>query len=102
MSESTHPKRVVIVDADNPLQEIHGELFWREDHDRILAAERQSAYRDGYDRGHEAASRRQPATVVVRSVRRRRPLRWVMRMLLMLAVVAFMVDVLLPALGHTF
>lgn len=40
MAESTRPKRVVIVDAENPLQEIHGEFFWREDHERIMARER--------------------------------------------------------------
>jgi len=39
------PKRVVIVDAENPLQEIHGEFFWREDHDRIVADEREDALR---------------------------------------------------------
>jgi len=32
MTESTRPKRVVIVDADNPMEEIHGEFFLREDH----------------------------------------------------------------------
>ncbi len=51
MAESTRPKRVVIVDADNPLQEIHGEFFWREDHERALAIEREHAFREGYERG---------------------------------------------------
>lgn len=45
------PKRVVVVDAENPLVEIHGEFFWREDHDAIVDAVRAEAYRDGYQAG---------------------------------------------------
>lgn len=65
MTESTRPKRVVIVDADNPMEEIHGEFFWREDHERALAAEREAAFREGYEKGRQAA-RHQRQTVVVR------------------------------------
>lgn len=69
MAESTRPKRVVIVDADNPLQEIHGEFFWREDHERALAFEREHAFRQGYERGLQDGARSAPTVVV----RRRRP-----------------------------
>ena len=65
MNESTRPKRVVVVDAENPLEEIRGEFFWREDHDQIVAAARESAYARGYADG-VAAGRRTPRTVVVR------------------------------------
>jgi len=47
MAGAERPKRVVVVDADNPLVEINGEFFWREDHEEILARERDSAYRRG-------------------------------------------------------
>jgi hypothetical protein len=101
MSDSTHPKRVVVVDADNPLQEIRGEFFWREDHERILSAERQTAYWDGFSHGREAANRSQPMTVVVRSARRGLIRRTVVRTLVLLAVIAFVIDVLIPALSRS-
>lgn len=71
MAESTRPKRVVIVDAENPLQEIRGEFFWREDLDRIVATERQDAFRRGYADGFAAArSEHAPQLVVTRRRRR--------------------------------
>ena len=48
-------RRVVVVDADNPLQEITGEFFWREDHEQILAVVRETAFRRGYSEGFTAA-----------------------------------------------
>ena len=68
MSESVRPKRVVIVDADNPMEEIQGEFFWREDHERILDEERRSAYKAGVRDG--LSSRDRPIRVVVRQRRR--------------------------------
>jgi len=100
MSESTRPKRVVIVDADNPLQEIHGEFFWREDHERIVAAERQASFHDGYDQGFEAGSRQRPMTVVVRPQRRRRVRRVVLVAFVLFVVVAYAAEVLLPLLDR--
>ena len=35
-ASSKRPKRVIIVDAENPLEEIQGEFFWREDHEVLL------------------------------------------------------------------
>ena len=84
MSEIKRPRQVVIVDADNPMEEIHGEFFWREDHEQIVNAVRESAYREGYDQGFRAgASPGEPAKFRVRFVRRRR--------LVLRAFVAFVV-----------
>ncbi|SFC97158.1 hypothetical protein SAMN04487968_11731 [Nocardioides terrae] len=64
MTAPSRPSRVVIVDADNPLVEIQGEFFWREDHEAALAAARAEAYRSGYRAGYgDAASRGMPPTV---------------------------------------
>ena len=68
MSESVRPKRVVIVDADNPMEEIHGEFFWREDHEKIVEQERRSAYEAGVRDG--SGSRARQINVVVRQRRR--------------------------------
>ena len=57
MAEQTRPKRVIILDADDPMQEIRGEFFWREDHERILAAGRQEAFNLGYTEGLAAGQR---------------------------------------------
>jgi len=68
MAGAERPKRVVVVDADNPLVEINGEFFWREVHEEILARERDSAYRRGFDDGQHAAGThaRQPVVVTLR------------------------------------
>jgi len=78
MAGAERPKRVVVVDADNPLVEINGEFFWREDHEEILARERDSAYRRGFDDGRSAALTRAPQPVVV-TLRRRS---WIRRLVL--------------------
>jgi hypothetical protein len=86
MSELARPKRVVILDADNPLREIQGEFFWAEDHARILATERESAYRAGYDAGYEAAARHHPQRMIVKV--RRGGLRRVLVFLVLVALTA--------------
>ncbi len=93
------PKRVVVVDADNPLVEVHGEFYWREDHDRLVAAARDRGWQDGYAAGFIAGSRsqdvarRQPAPVQ-RVVLWRRPS--LVRRLIAWAVLVVVVTVLLP------
>lgn len=90
------PRNVVVVDADNPLVEVQGEFFWREDHDAILAAAREEAYRRGYVDGHnDASARSAPVTQVV--LRRRRPLltRLAGRVLVLVLVLAFVAAVLM-------
>ena len=66
MNESTRPKRVVVVDAENPLVEVSGDFYWLEDHERIVSQARESAYAQGYADGVAAAAHRWPRTVVVR------------------------------------
>jgi hypothetical protein len=56
MAAPNRPKRVVVVDAENPLVEVQGEFFWREDHEALVAAARQEAYRSGYQSGWSDAA----------------------------------------------
>lgn len=89
------PKNVVVVDAENPLVEVRGEFYWREDHERILAAAREQAFRhgfrEGYASGHIPASRR----VVLRT---RSGRGWLVRLLLVILVTSFLLSVVLTAL----
>ena len=64
------PRNVVMVDAENPLVEVRGEFFWREEHERILADARTKAYEAGFASGF-AAARREANPVVVKVSRRR-------------------------------
>ena len=93
------PKRVVIVDAENPLQEIHGEFFWREDHDRIVADEREDALRLGYADGY-AAARSELATRLLVPHRRRLRLGRLLLIALVLLVATWYVVALLGNLVH--
>jgi hypothetical protein len=95
MSESTQPKRVVIVDAENPMEEIRGEFFWREDHERLLADARAAAFRDGYGRGWaDRGQHRSPtrSSMTLRIVQRPRHL--LLRALALLVVVAYAVTLI--------
>src|SRR3954447_20718475 len=99
------PKNVVMVDAENPMVEVHGEFFWREDHDRILAHARQVAYRDGYAAGwHAAAARASTSAAAPQQLvlRWRRPLlqRILLRVLSLLVLVIFAASILLTLLDH--
>lgn len=90
MTEVQRPRRVVVVDADDPLVEVRGEFFWREDHERLLASARELAYRDGFEHGFAAGSmRRRP---VVRRVRVRRRTTFASRALAVVVAVAFLVS----------
>src|SRR3954466_259095 len=66
MTATNRPKRVVVLDADNPMVEVHGEFFWREDHDVLVAEARHLGYQDGYRAGWADAACRQPTTLVLR------------------------------------
>jgi hypothetical protein len=70
MNEPTErrPKNVVVVDADNPMVEVQGEFFWREDHDVLVAAARDEGYREGYGAGWVDAARQAvaPQTLILR------------------------------------
>jgi hypothetical protein len=95
MAEPVRPKNVVIVDAENPLVEIHGEFFWREDHEQIVMHEREDAFKAGYGEGFAAGSRvavgRRPI-----AVRYRPPFlqRVVTRLITVMVVVAFLLTLL--------
>lgn len=52
------PERVIIVDADNPMVEIHGRFVWEDEHERVVAEIAERAYTDGYRAGTQAATRR--------------------------------------------
>jgi hypothetical protein len=93
---SRRPKRVIVVDAENPLEEIHGEFFWREDHEVLLVAARDEAFRVGHDQGYrqgyavgweDSARQQPPARVVLR--RRRSLLGWVRLVIVLMLLVAF-------------
>ena len=92
MGHVKRPTRVVMVDADNPLEEVRGEFFWREDHERLLAAAREDAYRAGYGEGAAAASSQgRTATVRIRVTRRRH---LIFRALMLFIVVAYLVTLI--------
>jgi len=92
VSQVKRPSRVVMVDADNPLEEVRGEFFWREDHERALAAAREAAYRVGYEDGHAAASA--PGGAATVRVRFSRRPRLVFRAVMLFVVVAYLVTLL--------
>ena len=45
------PDRVIILDADNPMTEIHGRFVWVEEHARVVEAARRAAYAEGFADG---------------------------------------------------
>ena len=98
MSDIKRPREVVVVDAENPMEEIHGEFFWREDHDRIVAREREDAFRQGYADGYAAARGEQVPKLVIR--RRRGTGSLLLRALALLLAVAYAVT-LVGSLVHT-
>ena len=90
MTDLQRPTRVVVVDADNPMNEVRGEFFWREDHERLLAVARETGYRLGYADGVVAASSQRGASV--RLVRVGRRSRVAARTLIGFVVAAFLVS----------
>lgn len=93
----TKPKNVVIVDAENPLVEVRGEFFWREDHERLLAVAREQSFRDGFSEGFAAAHENmQPTRVVLR--RRPRGRRLIAKLFLALLTLSLLTSLVLTAL----
>lgn len=90
MTDLQRPTRVVVVDADNPMNEVRGEFFWREDHERLLAVARETAYRLGYADGVVAGSSQRGASI--RLVRVSRRSGFVVRTLMVFVVAAFLVS----------
>ena len=48
------PKNVIILDANNPMVEVRGEFYWREDHEQILFDARHQAFQEGFTQGYAA------------------------------------------------
>jgi hypothetical protein len=46
---SKRPERVIILDADDPLTEVHGRFVWQDEHDRVVGEVRTRAFSDGYE-----------------------------------------------------
>ena len=65
------PERVIILDADDPMTEIHGRFVWQEEHERVVDEVRQQAFLDGYAAGQQEAAAQQSAPVQVEFHRRR-------------------------------
>ena len=56
---SQRPDRVIIVDADDPMTEVHGRFVWEDEHLRVVDEARQRAFDEGYQAGlreHPGAS----------------------------------------------
>lgn len=96
MADLQRPTRVVVVDADDPMSEITGEFFWREDHERLLAQAREAAYRAGFDAGFDdgftAGASRAGSTVQV--VRMRRSRHVLARTVAVMVAIAFLISLL--------
>ena len=86
------PERVIIVDADNPMVEIHGRFVWEDEHERVVAEIAERAYADGYKAGR-SESRGQ----VTLRLRRRRSLIYYIR-LTVVCVAALFVLLMLPVI----
>lgn len=83
------PERVVIVDADDPLTEIHGEFVWLEEHHRAVEQAREAAYGEGFEAGRAA-----DGEVRVYVARHQRPARVIA--IAMAFVLALIVILMLP------
>ncbi|MGY2876370.1 hypothetical protein ACVW00_003560 [Marmoricola sp. URHA0025 HA25] len=98
MTEISRPKHVVVLDAENPMQEISGEFFWREDHESLLAQATEHAFREGYARGWndhtELAARSSSAAAMPVRVRIRRRRHRMFRTLFVLVAGAYAVSLI--------
>jgi hypothetical protein len=65
------PERVIILDADDPMTEIHGRFVWQEEHDRVVDEVREQAFLDGYAAGQHEIAAEQSSPVQVELHRRR-------------------------------
>ena len=88
------PKNVIILDANNPMVEVRGEFYWREDHEQIVFDARHQAFQEGFSQGYAAGlGSARTRTILVRP--RRRLAGLVARLLLVCFVVAFLLSVVL-------
>lgn len=87
------PERVVIVDADDPMTEVHGRFVWQEEHDRVVEEVRRQAFAEGYAAGLQEAQ----GTPVQFELRRRRTVGDRVR-LVVLVMLALLVVLMLPVI----
>jgi hypothetical protein len=90
------PERVVILDADDPMVEIHGEIVWREEHDRIVEEVSRQAFKDGYAAGHRDASAAQSQQPVLIQIARRRSIFGWVRLVMFVAGLLMLLLLILP------
>lgn len=91
LDREDRPRRVVMVDADDPMREIEGDFVWVDEHEQAIAAARADAYAEGL-----AAGRSEARSTTV-TISRRRSLRRRLR-LVGLAVLAVFVVLMLVAI----
>jgi hypothetical protein len=56
---SKRPDRVIILDAEDPMTEVHGRFVWQDEHERVVDEVRRMAFTEGYEAGvrdHSTAS----------------------------------------------
>jgi hypothetical protein len=63
---SKRPERVIILDADDPLTEIHGRFVWQEEHDRVVGEVRRLSFAEGFQAGLREHTPSAPVPVVFR------------------------------------
>jgi hypothetical protein len=88
---SKRPDRVIILDAENPMTEIHGRFVWQDQHERVVDEVRRTAFTEGY----EAGVRDHAAAAVNVHVSNRRSLAGYVRLAVMI-LLALLVILMLP------
>ena len=89
---SRRPDRVIIVDADDPMTEVHGRFVWEDEHLRVLDEVRRRAFEEGYQVGLQ--ERRD--SVLIR-LRRRRSAGYYVRLSVIVLLCLFVI-LMLPIL----
>ena len=59
------PERVIILDADDPMTEVHGRFVWQDEHDRVVDEVRTQAFMDGYAAGQRDVAQKPAAPVQI-------------------------------------
>jgi hypothetical protein len=86
----------VILDADDPMVEIHGEIVWREDHDRIVEEVSRQAFADGYAAGHRDSLAAQSQQPILIDIARRRSIFGSARLVILASGLLMLLLLILP------
>ena len=65
------PERVIILDANDPMTEVHGRFVWQDEHDRVVDEVRKQAFMDGYAAGQHEGAQKLAAPIQIELCRRR-------------------------------